>query len=102
MAFVNLFAFRATEPRNMMQAEDPVGPLNDRAIIFACEWADQIICGRGAHGTHRGRDRAVLDLFKRYQIGELWALATTKEGHPGHPLYLPGGTAPKRWTPALP
>jgi hypothetical protein len=29
---LNLFAYRATEPRDMKRAEDPVGPKNDRYI----------------------------------------------------------------------
>ena len=29
----NLFAFRATEPRDMMNASDPIGPENDKHLL---------------------------------------------------------------------
>jgi hypothetical protein len=41
---VNLFAFRATDPKAMKQADDPIGPENDRYLIEAAQCAAQVIC----------------------------------------------------------
>ena len=43
----NIFAFRATDPKDMRAADDPVGPENDMAILDGCRWADAIICALG-------------------------------------------------------
>ncbi|HHB81814.1 MAG TPA: DUF1643 domain-containing protein, partial [Aliiroseovarius sp.] len=49
---VNIFAFRATDPRVMRAADDPVGLENNTAIIESLDWADQTICAWGTHGAH--------------------------------------------------
>lgn len=81
----NLFAFRATKPKNMMAAADPVGPLNDGWIIEMAGWCSLIIAGWGAHGGFRDRDRAVRRLLQGH---DLHCLKLTGDGKPGHPLYL--------------
>lgn len=92
MEVVNLFAFRATDPKDMKAAEDPVGPDNDAVIREALEEADVVICAWGAHGSYQGRDKVVLDIVREMghvpcSLGEL-----TKGGQPRHPLYLKGDT----------
>ena len=61
----NIFAFRATDPREMRAQPDPVGPQNDAAILESLSWAagaqDRIICAWGTHGAHLGRGAAVAD-----------------------------------------
>jgi hypothetical protein len=78
----NIFAYRATDPKKMKRALDPVGPENDRLVVA---W--------GTHGSFLVRDRAVAKLLEGR---ELWCFGTTKDGHPKHPLYL------KRTTPLVP
>jgi hypothetical protein len=92
MEVVNLFAFRATDPKDMKSAEDPVGPDNDTVIREALEDADVVICAWGAHGGYRKRDAVVLDIVREMghvpnSLGDL-----TKGGQPRHPLYLKGDT----------
>ncbi len=48
----------------MRAARDPVGPENDRAILAALKWADQIICAWGTHGAHLDRGPAVEALLR--------------------------------------
>ncbi|MCC5990900.1 MAG: DUF1643 domain-containing protein [Rhodobacteraceae bacterium] len=92
----NIFAFRATDPRVMRAADDPVGPLNDAAITESAHWADQIICGWGNHGAHLGRGRAVAALL-RATSRPLWHLGLSKTGQPKHPLYIGYAVQPMLW-----
>lgn len=92
LMMVNLFAYRDTAPRNMLAVDDPVGPDNDRVLRNAHAKAALTVAAWGAHGTHGGRDHAVRALLPR-----LHYLRLTKNGHPGHPLYLPGSLRPQPW-----
>lgn len=94
LSVVNLFAFRATSPTDMKAAEDPVGPKNDTTILEEVIYANgPIICAWGAHGGFRGRDRCVLDIIKQASKTPT-ALKITKDGFPGHPLYLRSDSTP--------
>lgn len=93
---VNLFAFRATLPRDLRQADAPVGPDNDRTLRRAALWADHLICAWGNDGTHLGRDAEVQALLR--QTGRpLFHLGLTQSGSPRHPLYLPKDREPALW-----
>lgn len=87
----NLFAYRATDPRDLLRASDPVGPDNDAAITRAVDGHlfGEAVCGWGAHGRHRGRDAEVLALLARLGVRPV-CLGRTKGGLPRHPLYAPG------------
>lgn len=93
----NIFAFRATDPRVMRAAADPVGPENDAAIaVSATDWADLVVCAWGTHGAHLGRGPAVERLL-RASGRPLHHLGLTKDGHPRHPLYIGYDRQPVRW-----
>lgn len=92
LMMTNLFAWRDTAPRNMMVADDPVGPDNDRVLRVAHGKAALTVAAWGAHGAHRGRHDAV-----RAMLPGLNYLRLTKDGHPGHPLYLPATLRPVEW-----
>lgn len=94
LCMTNLFAFRATQPSDMMRADDPIGPENDETLRRHAADAGIVIAAWGAHGTYRGRDRAV-----RVMLPAIHALRLTKDGHPGHPLYLPASLRPSLWNP---
>lgn len=83
----NLFAWRDTDPRGMLAAEDPVGPENDFHLLEAADQASLIVCGWGAYGAHRGRAAEVTALL-RGAGHTLYALGFTRDGQPRHPLYL--------------
>lgn len=85
---VNLFAFRATQPKDCMAAQDPVGPENDRHIIEAVTGANVVVLAWGTQGTARGRNQTVLNMLKAHGASPQ-ALWFTDAGHPQHPLYLP-------------
>lgn len=83
LCMANLFAFRATDPKVMMQAADPVGPENDRWLRTLSDGASLVVAAWGTDGSHLGRDRVVCDV-----IGAMDCLGFTKAGHPRHPLYV--------------
>ena len=61
----NIFAYRATDPKNMRAQSDPVGPANDAAILEGSDWADAIVCAWGTHGEHLARGPAVEALLRQ-------------------------------------
>lgn len=89
----NLFAFRATDPAVMLAESDPIGPENDVHLLEMARRAGIVIAAWGMPGSHRGRDVAVRNL-----VPNLHYLRLTKDGHPGHPLYLPGSLTPVIWS----
>ena len=92
----NIFAFRATDPRVMRSAADPVGPGNDAAILQSLPWADQVICAWGNHGQHLDRGARIAAMLRASGV-PLWHLGLTGSGQPRHPLYIGYGQAPERW-----
>jgi hypothetical protein len=94
LAIGNLFGFRATEPRDMLAADEPVGPDNDVWLRILAGESQLKIAAWGANGGYRDRDKAVLALLQGH---DLHYLRLTKEGHPGHPLFLPGNLTPILW-----
>ncbi|NKX45535.1 DUF1643 domain-containing protein [Roseicyclus persicicus] len=93
---LNIFAFRATDPREMRAAADPVGPANDAAILRALPWADRVICAWGTHGAHLGRGPAVEAMLRGAGV-PLHHLGLSKDGHPKHPLYIGYHVQPQPW-----
>jgi hypothetical protein len=92
----NIFAYRATDPKVMRAQADPVGPGNDVAITDAAVWADQVICGWGAHGAHLGRGVAVEAVLRKTGL-PLFHLGLTLAGAPKHPLYIGYAVQPELW-----
>ena len=84
----NLFALRATDPRELKRHPDPVGPHNNAHLADPQASRLPTVCAWGAHGALNGRADAVLDLLRRAGAKPT-CLGLTKAGHPRHPLYLP-------------
>lgn len=93
---LNLFAFRSTDPKGLRTTADPIGPENDRYLLEYTRNARLVVAAWGTHGTLGGRDVQVRRLLKDVA---LHYLQLTKDGHPSHPLYLPGDLKPQLWTP---
>jgi hypothetical protein len=90
VCMVNLFAFRSTDPADMLAATDPVGPENDAYLVLLARNAGLVLAAWGVNGTHMARDAQVKQL-----IPDMHYLRLTKDGHPGHPLYLPKTLTPQ-------
>jgi hypothetical protein len=95
---VNLFAWRATLPRDMLKQVDPVGPDGDGWILRATADAARIIAAWGAHSSPTVRRRADHVRALMLQHGRaVHHLGLSKAGHPKHPLFLENSTCPTRW-----
>jgi len=100
MAMLNVFAFRATDPRVMKAAPDPVGSDNDTWIErwTSAPAADLVVACWGVHGDHLLRGRHVSAMLREHVSRDrLRVFGLTKDRHPKHPLYLAGRTQPKEW-----
>lgn len=86
---LNIFAYRATQPKNMKAFPKPIGALNDETLKRVCADAGIVVAAWGTHGTHLRRNLEVLAFLPR-----LHALQVTAEGHPNHPLYLKKSLTP--------
>ena len=92
----NIFAWRATDPRDMRAAVDPTGPDNDQILIKNTGKSDSIIAAWGTHGAHMDRGLAVASMLRKHSKA-LFHLGLSKAGHPKHPLYLPYAQQPIPW-----
>jgi hypothetical protein len=90
---VNLYALRATDPREIARDAAPVGPANNTYIDEAARRAEMVICAWGAHSHARDRAATVLGILRRAGVKPM-CLRRTKAGHPAHPLYLPASARP--------
>jgi hypothetical protein len=79
-----LFAMKATDPKVMKAAKNPVGKDNDEYILNAVKNADLIIAAWGEHGSFKRRDREVLTLIKSLSR-EIHCLEVLKCNQPKHP-----------------
>jgi hypothetical protein len=83
---VNLFALRATDPRELRRARDPIGRANDVHVIDAAQRSTAVVVAWGVHGALLERGAAALRLLS--PRARLLALGWTLAGEPRHPLYL--------------
>ena len=94
IVMLNLFALRATEPRDMMVSYRPVGSKNNSVLIkysynLRCHL---YIAAWGNHGVHRDRYKEARIIFD-----DLHYLKLNKSGQPAHPLYLKADLKPTLW-----
>ena len=93
---LNLFAFRATRPADLRQAEDPVGPGNGQVVLESAARAGMILCGWGVHGALRDAGALMRETLNARGL-VLHTLGLTKAGHPRHPLYVGNTVVPRLW-----
>lgn len=85
LTVVNLFALRATNPKELLNHEDPIGPLNDIRI------EEEIKKHRNhtivaAWGSNKLAQERAITLS--HQLGPFLCLGRNKNGSPKHPLYV--------------
>ena len=86
LCMANLFAFRATKPRDMMVVLDPIGPFNDEQLASLAIEADLIVCAWGKDGDFKARDEAGLSLLWNRRC-KMTCFGFNVNGTPKHPLY---------------
>lgn len=101
LVMFNLFGFRATSPKDMLAADDPVGPDNKDAFDRELGELDGrpapiVLCAWGAHGGHMDQDEEVLGWIDWPDINPQ-CLGVTKDGFPRHPLYMRNDAAPQAY-----
>ena len=90
LCVLNLFAYRSTQARRLLEVPDPVGVANDALLLRYAGLAHQVVCAWGSFHpeVNPNRWRNVVGVLRRAHE-ELWCLGTTRAGHPRHPLYVP-------------
>jgi hypothetical protein len=84
---INLFALRATDPRELQAHPDPIGPCNDRMLEEMTRGA-AVVAAWGAHGKLGDRGRVVTARLagEPAHCPPMLCLGVTKDGYPTHPL----------------
>lgn len=88
LTVVNLFALRATDPKDLTRHPDPVGPDNDKHLKAEIKKHRIVVAAWG--GSSLARKQWIHyrhGILRRLDIC-LGVLGTTKSGAPRHPLYL--------------
>ena len=93
LMMVNLFSLRATDPRELLGVDDPIGPRTNLWLRLAKRESQLIIAAWGNGGALRGRGDTVANL-----LGDARCLGVTATGMPRHPLYCPKNTSPVPFT----
>ena len=88
---VNIYAYRATDPKQLahVEAPGPEGVNNSTWVYRAAQAADMLVLawGNRGKGDRARRIYRMVQCFSPVRIGPL-----TKAGEPPHPLYLPYDT----------
>lgn len=97
---VNLFALRATDPRELRGHPDPVGPANDQFIAGALHPWSVVVAAWGANPLAGRRTGEVMAIVAGRAAGAS-CLGVTKAGYPRHPLYVRASAKLRYFEPEL-
>jgi hypothetical protein len=103
---VNLYGWRSTDPKLLLDVEEPVGPDNDAAIAEVVGRAKRVVLAYGSKlveyapalwrsglpGCFLAREGVVVGLVGRHASSKYGWLVLNQDGRPRHPLYVPGAT----------
>lgn len=98
ICMTNLFAWRATSPKDMKKVGNPVGEDNQHYLLSIASKAGLVIAAWGANGIHRQQDLTVRNWLNEIGV-KLMCIRKTDKGHPEHPLYLPKDLKPIVYAP---
>ena len=82
----NLYAFRATNPKELWTTDDPIGPENDIWLSSLVREHGDVVCAWGANAKP-DRVNRFCEIVSQFDA-RLWCLGITKKGQPKHPLYI--------------
>ena len=86
---LNLFAFRATDPKELYKAKNPIGEDNEKYILDVISKVEKVVCAWGNHGIYQNQNKKILSL-----IEAPFCLKISLSGEPRHPLYLKSDLKP--------
>ena len=96
----NSAAYRATFQETLDTVDDPIGPDNETALRSMAARAAFILVG---YGSPKAKSIAGAGLHAARMLAtagyRLHALRLSKDGAPGHPLYIAADTVPFEWKP---
>lgn len=93
----NLFAYRATDPWELVEVNNPCGDKNRWHIRQMLDKVDKVVCAWGNKPVLKKILKADVELeLIDFAAGKLYAIDLAKDGTPKHPLYLKGDLKPKR------
>jgi hypothetical protein len=98
----NLFAYRATDVRQLGKVTDPVGPDNDRYLRALVDQATLVVPCWGSQAKLPARARQRIEAVRELLRGcarPVKVLGLTASGDPRHPLFLGYDTTLEDWTP---
>jgi hypothetical protein len=89
VCMTNLFAYRATDPKDMKAQNDPIGANNDIWLNKLANDAGIVVAAWGNDGRYLSRSKMVVEM-----LPNLHYLKMNKSGEPAHPLYLKADLIP--------
>jgi hypothetical protein len=102
----NLFAYRATDPKDLKRAGYPVGPENDPLLFdmlrqLQHDSSFKVVCAWGANARDQQIGIRAMDVTRKLHARgiKLHHLRLTADGIPCHPLMLPYSCGINEWSP---
>ena len=96
LVVANLYALRATSPKDLSAASDPIGPENNWRLRGILREYETVVCAWGANAR---KDRVDWFVKQLAPLNSLMCLGTTKSGAPRHPLYIKADQKLIPWAP---
>lgn len=95
LSVVNLFAYRATKPRDLLNVKNPIGPSNDFYIYDELQTSRGVVVAWGASGPGSAalRIERVMRMLRKLSI-KPYCLGITDSGMPKHPLFIRSDVKP--------
>ena len=89
LCMANLFGFRATKPKDMKRATDPIGPENDEWLVKLAGKAGIVVGVWGNDGAFMNRSSEIVRILPNIKC-----LKQNVNGEPAHPLYQKKSAVP--------
>ena len=98
LVVMNLYSFRATEPKDLLKQKDPVGPENHKTLLRFITKNHEVLAGWGDSLPDKHRANRVINLLVSTKA-KLTTLGFTKADNPRHPLYIRITSPRQPWRP---
>ena len=95
----NLFAYRATNPKELLAVENPIGEENQKHLNEMYLKSEAVVCAWGNSSIVEKLGKRLGDDYKPLSgiLGSIYYLELSKSGCPKHPLYLKSELKPIKY-----